>query len=168
MTLCIPGIMAVGHSVIHLSSYVVRGVETHFILTQNLNITMSMRALQIYYKDCCCFNHWWMAFIEIIGFMHLTIFSCICFLLFCDFLLMPSCCFCCDEVISFKQTNISCSQTLHANLLALSAATINHFLNLGTQFSYSYHCTAPGSNTKNCILACWILFYSVLTLGFYS
>ena len=101
-------------------------------------------------------------FTELIGFMHFTVFFCICFLLFYDFLLVPSSCFYCYEVISFKQTKVSCTQTLHANWVALSAATINHFLNLGTQFSYSYYWTAHGSNTKKLHpgLLDSVLFYS--------
>lgn len=87
-------------------------------------------------------------FTELIGFMHFTTFSCICLLLFCDFLLVPSCCFYCYEVISFKRTSIFCTQTLHANLVALSAATINNFLNLGTQFSYIFTVLLLGATPK--------------------
>lgn len=89
---------------------VARGIETHFILIQNLNSIMLRRALQIYYKcDFVLCNHWRMAFFtDLISFMRLPYFPAR-FLLFCDFLPGLPCYFYCSEVIFPKQANISCT-----------------------------------------------------------
>lgn len=141
---------------------IVRGIETHFVLNENLNI-MSCELCKLINLLLFHLIAGWCPLLSSLVLCTFTIFSWTYLRLFCDFMLWPSCCFYCYEVICSKQTNISCSKTLPANFVAFKADAIKHFLNRGIPFSFSNHFTATsGSNSKDYILAYWVAswFYS--------